>query len=209
MGRRINKFKKMFGNLEHFLFFTFLAYFFGPPLWHGEGQTIFFTPTILCGGGPKIKKLYVQYSRQFRQFGTLFIFSIYSWIFWTFKKKWWGGINIKYGWCYKVSIAYFLLLHYYSGRAVAKAMCQAGGCGGYVSALLNENKANSAQLCWVGAKAELGKNKIKSTHIRIIALKSTFLLRITHNLVTFQNVAQYTYLFWPSSNSTKLGWVRS
>ena len=37
------------------------------------------------------------------------------------------------GGCYKVSLAYFLLLYYYPGRVVAEAMCRADGCGGYVS----------------------------------------------------------------------------
>ena len=62
----------------------------------------------------------------------------------TFKKMP-VGLNYSLG-CYKVSLAYFLLLHYYYGWAVAEAMCRAGGCGGYVF-LLIENKANSAQLC--------------------------------------------------------------
>ena len=37
------------------------------------------------------------------------------------------------GGCYEVSLAYFLLLHYYSGRAVAESICWVGGREGYVS----------------------------------------------------------------------------
>ena len=70
------------------------------------------------------------------------------------------------GGCYKVSLAYFLLLYYYPGRVVVEAMCQADGCGGYLS---------GGQPCYM---------KIKLTQPNFVELGLRLSLAIIHILFT-------------------------
>ena len=62
---------------------------------------------------------------------------------------------------------------------VAEAMCQ-------VVVLLNENKANSAQLCWVGAQAELGKNIPRDWKLSLISHEAGY-IDLINNVCSFKD----------------------